>query len=211
MMNTGKPMTNVPNPSPYAPRPVTSTVPKPQPQPTVKTGVRMMVVDDDATFRARLVKALVARGIETYEAPDAAVAVEVARRVKPQRAVLDLRMPGRSGLDLVGDLIEIDPEIDIVVMTGYGSIATAVEAVKRGAIDYLQKPADVEQILAVFEKDPETLETPNETTPSLARVEWEHMQRILTDCGGNISQAARKLGIHRRSLQRKLGKLPPLE
>jgi len=190
---------------PIAPRAIAAPVP------VAKSSMRMLVVDDDATFRQRLVKALTSRGIETHEAPDATVALEIAKRVKPQRVVCDLRMPGKSGLDLVDDLVALDADLDIVVMTGYGSIATAVEAVKRGAIDYLQKPADVDQILAAFEKDFDALDKANETTPSLARVEWEHMQRILTDCGGNISQAARKLGIHRRSLQRKLGKLPPLE
>ena len=100
----------------------------------------------------------------------------------------------------------------IVVLTGYGSIATAVEAVRRGAINYLLKPLDADQILAAFESDG-AAQAPagTESTPSLARVEWEHIQRILSDCDGNISLAARKLGLHRRSLQRKLGKLPPLE
>jgi two-component system response regulator RegA len=119
--------------------------------------------------------------------------------------------------------MEIDENIQILVLTGYGSIATAVEAVRRGAIDYLNKPVDTEQILAVFEREnsaPAASSAPgaatstsavNDGTPSLARVEWEHIQRVLNDCGGNISEAARQLGIHRRSLQRKLSKLPPLE
>jgi two-component system response regulator RegA len=99
------------------------------------------------------------------------------------------------------------------VLTGYGSIATAVEAVRRGAIDYLNKPVDTEQILAVFDREhaAATATDVTEAKPSLARVEWEHIQRVLSDCGGNISEAARQLGIHRRSLQRKLSKLPPPE
>jgi two-component system response regulator RegA len=178
-----------------------------------KPGNRMLLVDDDATFRGRLVKALSARGYEVYDAGDAASAIRVASDRRPTRAVVDLKMPGKSGLDLIGDLHALDPAMQIVVLTGYGSIATAVEAVRRGAMDYLQKPVDAEQILGAFERDAdETPALPDKpTTPSLARVEWEHMQRILADCGGNISQAARKLGIHRRSLQRKLQKLPPLE
>jgi two-component system, response regulator RegA len=179
--------------------------------------VRMLVVDDDVTFRKRLVKAVSARGYLAHDAGSAAEAVEVARRVRPQRVVVDLRMPGRSGLALISELMELDPAVQIVVLTGYGSIATAVEAVRSGAVDYLQKPADTEQILAAFEREGEghahaaAGTAAGETPPSLARVEWEHIQRILADCGGNISEAARRLGIHRRSLQRKLSKMPPLE
>lgn len=183
--------------------------------PPSSNGVRYLVVDDDATFRRRLVKALVARGHEAHDAATADEGLELARRVRPHRAVVDLRMPGKSGLELVRGLVAIDEELQVVVLTGYGSIATAVEAVRSGAVDYLQKPADTEQILAAFERDSEVAALPASATtegaPTLARVEWEHIQRILTDCGGNVSEAARRLGIHRRSLQRKLGKLPPLE
>ncbi len=178
----------------------------------------ILVVDDDVIFRQRLERAFTRRGLETYTAESGEAAIEIARRVRPQRAVVDLRMPGMGGLDLVAELHRLDPQMQIVILTGYGSIASAVEAVHRGAIDYLTKPVDTEQILAVFARhgslpgveavapDPQT-----ENVPSLARVEYEHIQRILSDCGGNISAAARKLGIHRRSLQRKLSKLPPLE
>lgn len=168
----------------------------------------MMVVDDDATFRARLVAALRARNIDACGAGSSDEALELAARTEPQRAVVDLRMPGGSGLDLVNALLEMEPDVQIVVLTGYGSIATALEATRRGAIDYLTKPADADQILAVFEKSGRNPQV-EESVPSLARVEWEHIQRILTDCGGNISQAARVLRIHRRSLQRKLNKYPP--
>jgi two-component system, response regulator RegA len=178
--------------------------------------MRVMIVDDDVTFRARLVSALEKRGIEASGAGSPDEAREVAQRAKPQRAVVDLRMPGGSGLELVSDLLAIDSELEIVVLTGYGSIATALEATRRGAVDYLTKPADADQILAAFEKsgqkpDAKNFEGNQETAPSLARVEWEHIQRILTDCGGNISRAARVLGIHRRSLQRKLSKYPPYQ
>jgi two-component system, response regulator RegA len=174
--------------------------------------LKILVVDDDDRFRTRLVKALVARGYEAHEAADVDSAVALARRIRPQRAIVDLKMPGKSGLDAVEALAAIDAEMQILVLTGYGSIATAVEAVRRGAMDYLSKPLDTEQILAAFEREGESSSAVVETpTPSLARVEWEHIQRILTDCGGNISQAARVLGIHRRSLQRKLSKFPPLE
>ncbi|MDH5491913.1 MAG: response regulator, partial [Myxococcales bacterium] len=129
----------------------------------------------------------------------------------PEHALVDLRMPGRSGLELVQELHALDPTTKIVVLTGYGSIATAIEAVRLGATHYLTKPADVDEILAAFERRDlppgELPEVPAEA-PSLARVEWEHINRVLTECGGNVSQAARRLGIHRRSLQRKLSKYP---
>ena len=182
----------------------------------------ILVVDDDATFRTRLVRALSSRGYPTHEAGDVDTATARARELRPARAIVDLRMPGKSGLELISALMEIDDSIQILVLTGYGSIATAVEAVRRGAIDYLSKPVDTEQILAVFDREAATVAgagAPSTATevsdtkskPSLARVEWEHIQRVLSDCGGNISEAARQLGIHRRSLQRKLSKLPPLE
>jgi two-component system response regulator RegA len=174
---------------------------------------QILVVDDDSVFRNRLVAALSARRLNAFGSASPAEALEIAAREHPQRVILDLRMPGGSGLDLISDLLEIVPEMEIVVLTGYGSIATALEATRRGAVDYLTKPADADQILAAFEKcgeksDGKSANVP-ETIPSLARVEWEHIQRILTDCNGNISQAARVLGIHRRSLQRKLSKYPP--
>lgn len=174
---------------------------------------KILVVDDDDTFRSRLVRAFTARGYPTYDAPNGETAIEVARKIRPDRAVVDLRMPGMSGIDLIRELTAIDPRVQVVVLTGYGSIATAVEAVRLGALDYLAKPADADQILAVFDRSrEEEEEDPNAAnTPSLARVEWEHIQRIMFDCAGNISEAARRLGIHRRSLQRKLSKLPPFE
>ncbi|HET6252233.1 MAG TPA: response regulator [Tepidisphaeraceae bacterium] len=172
----------------------------------------ILVVDDDAAFRQRLVKALGARGVEARSAASAAEALAQAHHSIPQAAILDMRMPGASGLDLIPQLLAISPAMQIVVLTGYGSIATAVEAVRRGAINYLTKPLDADQILAAFEGEGAApMPASPENIPSLARVEWEHIQRILTDCDGNISLAARKLGLHRRSLQRKLGKLPPLE
>lgn len=177
-----------------------------------KAPIKILVVDDDQIFRTRLIRALQTRGFEVLGATNADEGIELARRFHPPRAIVDMKMPGKGGLELISELAKIDPDIDIVVLTGYGSIATAVEAVRRGAIDYLTKPADTEQILSRFDAAEAPVNNAVvETTPSLARVEWEHIQRILEDCDGNISQAARKLGIHRRSLQRKLGKLPPLE
>jgi two-component system response regulator RegA len=123
-------------------------------------------------------------------------------------AVVDLKMPGGSGLDVLRELRRQDPSTRVLMLTGYGSIATAVEAVREGAVGYLPKPADADEILAALHGT-NTAKEKGIETPSLARAEWEHIQRVLTDCGGNISEAARRLGIHRRSLQRKLHKYPP--
>jgi two-component system response regulator RegA len=121
-------------------------------------------------------------------------------------------MPGKSGLELVKELKALDPATKIVVLTGYGSIATALEAVKLGATHYLQKPADADEVLAAFSQGGQPLDLHAELkAPSLARAEWEHINRVLGDCSGNISEAARRLGLHRRSLQRKLNKHPPRE
>jgi two-component system response regulator RegA len=134
------------------------------------------------------------------------------REDSPELAVLDLKMPGRSGIDLLKEIRAHDPATEVLILTGYGSIATAVEATKAGAVGYVPKPVDADEILAAFSRlrgqEPAATHGPFET-PSLARAEWEHIQRVLSDCGGNISEAARRLGIHRRSLQRKLQKYPP--
>lgn len=177
----------------------------------------LLVVDDDEVFRTQLIRAFERRGFEVRGAANAQEAVEASEIESPELATVDLRMPGRSGLELVGDLLELDPTTNIVVLTGYGSIATALEAVRLGATHYLTKPADVDEILAAFgrrEGAPEAATVASESrveeadVPTLARVEWEHINRVLTDCGGNISLAAKRLGIHRRSLQRKLAKYP---
>lgn len=165
----------------------------------------ILIVDDDATFRERLVRALSDRGFEASGAADRSAAIASATAESPELAVVDLRLGSEDGLEVVRDLHRIDPATRIAVLTGYGSIATAVEAVRLGAFTYLQKPVDADQLVAALDG-----ENPvhSSTVPSLARVEWEHIQRVLADCGGNVSQAARLLGIHRRSLQRKLSKRP---
>lgn len=174
----------------------------------------VLVVDDEATFRERLGKAFADRGFDVMLAPDGATALALAQADSPEYAVVDLRMPGPSGLEVVRGLHALDVTTKIVVLTGYGSIATALEAVRSGAVHYLTKPADLDEILAAFslgEDSPPVAssETATPTTvPSLARVEWEHIERVLVSCQGNITQAAKLLGIHRRSLQRKLSKFP---
>lgn len=170
----------------------------------------ILLVDDDDRFRQRLARAFEGRGFHVRSAANEADALALAREESPELALVDLKMPNGSGLVLVRELKAIDAATNVVVLTGYGSIATAVEAVKLGATHYLSKPADVDDILAAFaraEGDAD-LATDAAETPSLARVEWEHIQRVLQDCGGNVSVAAKRLGLHRRSLQRKLFKDP---
>jgi two-component system response regulator RegA len=171
----------------------------------------ILLVDDDKVFVERLARALGQRGYDVRIANDYDAALALARAESPELAVVDLRMPGRSGLEVVRDMKGIDPATNILVLTGYGSIATAVEAIRLGAKDYLPKPADVDDILAALHRGPEDKKVmPTDfQPPSLARTEWEHIHRVLSDCEGNVSEAARRLGIHRRSLQRKLQKYPP--
>ena len=156
-----------------------------------------------------MTKAFESRGLDVLGVPTAAEAMTIAREELPELVLLDLRIGADSGLDLIPGLTELDPATRIVVLTGYGSVATAVEAVRRGALHYLTKPADADEILAAFDRGSATSDPVVPLQPmSLDRVEWEHINRVLVDCGGNISEAARVLGIHRRSLQRKLAKYP---
>lgn len=177
----------------------------------VESRPTLLLVDDDGVYRERLAKAMMARGYEVRTAADAEAAVALAEVESPELAVLDLRMPGESGLDLLRRLKAIDPTTKILMLTGYGSIATALEAVRLGAVHYLTKPVDVDEILAAFDRDGAPAETLDTETPSLARVEWEHLQRVLNDCEGNLSEAARRLGMHRRSLQRKADRKRPIK
>ncbi|HTY64104.1 MAG TPA: response regulator [Acidobacteriota bacterium] len=172
----------------------------------------VLIIDDDVIFRTRLSRAFEHRGWEVHGAGDLNSALGAASEISPDLVIIDLRMPGESGIEVVRRLRDLDSTVSIIMLTGYGSIATALEAIMSGANHYLTKPVDVDQILATYEniRSSPSSDTPSpETVPSLARVEWEHIQRILTDCGGNITQTAKLLGIHRRSLQRKLSKRPP--
>jgi two-component system response regulator RegA len=171
-----------------------------------KTDARsLLIVEDDSALRDRLVRAMRDRGYEVTGVADHPSAIATAREETPELALVDLKLPGESGLAVVRDLKALDPSTIVVILTGYGSIATAVESIKLGAASYLTKPADADQIVAAFDGVQPGADS---QAPSLARVEWEHIQRILADCDGNVSQAARILGIHRRSLQRKLAKRP---
>lgn len=168
----------------------------------------LLIADDDAAFRGALGAALDRRGFAVSLAGTADEAEQLARGQVFEYALVDVRMPGRSGIDLVAALREIDEGTRTVVLTGYGTIANAVAAMRAGAVDYLTKPVDAAQCeRALLGVAPPAGEA--EGVPSLDRVEWEYLQRVVADCAGNISEAARRLRMHRRSLQRKLSRLPP--
>ena len=159
----------------------------------------------------RLARALTDRGHTVGEAWDARSTTETAAQLQPQAALLDLKLPTCNGIDLLRMLRASHPDTRILMLTGYGSIANAIEAVRFGAWDYLSKPADTCQILAALALPPDQRDSTgfDITPPSLGRAEWEHIQRVMADHHGNVSQAAEALGIHRRTLQRKLQKFPP--
>ncbi len=174
----------------------------------------ILLVDDDETLRSRLERSFQKRGFLVYTAADREEALLVGRDYTPNMAVLDLKMPDLNGMTLLKELLEVSPETRAVILTGYGSIANAVEAIKLGAVNYVTKPADADQILSAFEGNAVIpAEAPTQdlekNPPSLATAQWEHIQRVLTDCDGNISEAARRLDIPRRTLQRKLKKMAP--
>lgn len=175
------------------------------------SGQSILVIDDDDLLRQQLARAFERRGLEVRTAANLETASAMVREDSPELAVIDLKMPDGSGLELVELLHEVDAATKTVVLTGYGSIATAIDAVRLGATYFLQKPADADEILAAFGRGDGPQGNPREVpqAPSLARAEWEHIHRVLSDSAGNISEAARRLGIHRRSLQRKLQKYPP--
>lgn len=169
----------------------------------------LLIVDDDATFASILARALARRGYRAITAHHASEALAQCRDYQPIRAVVDLKLETESGLNLLPQLKAINPDIQVLILTGYSSISTAVEAIKMGAANYLCKPASVDDILAAFEGVKPNPEVPiNDTPPSVERLEWEHIQRVLAEHDGNISATARSLGMHRRTLQRKLQKRP---
>lgn len=174
-----------------------------------KPSIDILLVDDDETFCLVLNNAIERRGYAVATATNSAQAIKLAQAHKPAYAVVDLRIGEESGLLLVENLVEIIPDINIVMLTGYASIATAVQAIKLGAKQYLTKPADADEIIASFNNDStDESVTPAEQPLSPKRLEWEHLQKVLLDNDGNVSATARALGMHRRTLQRKLQKRP---
>lgn len=171
--------------------------------------IDILLVDDDETFCLVLNNAIARRGYAVASATNSAEAIKLAQTHKPAYAVVDLRIGEESGLLLVENLVEINPDINIVMLTGYASIATAVQAIKLGAKQYLTKPADADEIIASFNNDSDNEPVaPAEHPLSPKRLEWEHLQKVLLDNDGNVSATARALGMHRRTLQRKLQKRP---
>lgn len=172
----------------------------------------ILLVDDTVVLRDRLAMAMHQRGLRVATAGNYDEAVEVFRHSPTDLAVLDLRMPGKNGLDLLRKLLQIKPDARIILLSGFGSIPASIDAVRAGAVNFLSKPADADDILAAFMRGKEPSVPDGAVAfpaPSLARNEWEHIHRVLSDCDNNISEAARRLGIHRRSLQRKLRKRAP--
>ncbi len=168
----------------------------------------LLLVDDDETFRAVLSRALEKRGFSVTLAASVEQALPLAQANPPEYAVVDLKMEGASGLVLIQVLHELDEATRIVVLTGYASIATAVEAVKLGATQYLAKPANADEIVAAFGHHASTEMALDATPATVERLEWEHINRVLQEQQGNISATARRLNMHRRTLQRKLAKRP---
>ncbi|ARU30364.1 two-component system response regulator [Sulfuriferula sp. AH1] len=170
---------------------------------------QLLLVDDDVTFCTVLARALGKRGYAVHTAHDVATALEYAEQHPPAYAVIDLKLPGETGLRLIARLRQLDPLARIVMLTGYASITTAIEAIKLGATHYLAKPAEVDEIVAALHKDTGDANIAADIRPpSVERLEWEHIQRVLNEHDGNISATARALNMHRRTLQRKLFKHP---
>lgn len=171
---------------------------------------RLLLVEDDEAFSAVAASALRRRGFDVRVAASASAARKLISETTPDYAVLDLRLGEDSGLGLLPAIFEHAPHCRAVVLTGYASIATAVEAVKLGAINYLTKPASIEELLhALGQHDPDPNVMPAAEPMSVRRTTWEHVQRVVQEADGNISEAARRLGMHRRTVQRILSKRPP--
>ena len=175
---------------------------------------KILVIDDDEAFCRTLCRSLERHNLQAFAAHNADEALDGAKEHQPDKAVLDLRLGDDSGIQLIKPLLGVAPGLQIVVLTGFASLTTAVQAIKLGAINYLAKPVNVQSILKAFEEEPpeETGEEVADFSPTpLKQLEWEHIQRVLEENDGNISSTARQLGMHRRTLQRKLQKRPKLK
>ena len=169
----------------------------------------LLLVDDDRAFSTRLARAMEGRGFEVRVAETVAEGIAAIDEKAPAYAVIDMRLGDGNGLDVIARLKERRPEARGVILTGYGNIATAVTAVKLGAFDYLAKPADADEIHAALKAEPGERATPPENPMSADRVRWEHIQRVYELCNRNVSETARRLNMHRRTLQRILAKRAP--
>ncbi len=171
----------------------------------------VLIVDDEYNLRMQLAKAMERRGFDVATAESVAEGVALAASAPPAYAVVDLRLADGSGLDVVQALRRARPGVRVIMLTGYGNIATAVAAVKAGAVDYLPKPADADAVVAALLAEGEALPPPPERPMSADRIRWEHIQRVYEQCGRNVSETARRLNMHRRTLQRILAKHAPRE
>ncbi|MBL8574118.1 MAG: ActR/PrrA/RegA family redox response regulator transcription factor [Hyphomicrobiaceae bacterium] len=169
----------------------------------------LLVVDDDKPFLTRLARAMEARGFQVATAESVAEGIERVQAAPPAYAVIDMRLGDGSGLDVIEELRQRRPDSRALVLTGYGNIATAVTAVKLGAIDYLAKPADADDIFHALTRETAEKAAPPENPMSADRVRWEHIQRVYELCERNVSETARRLNMHRRTLQRILAKRAP--
>jgi len=169
----------------------------------------LLLVDDDRPFLSRLARAMEMRGFTVAMAETVAAGVEQARRNPPAYAVVDMRLEDGNGLDVIAALHDARPDARAIVLTGYGNIATAVTAVKLGAVDYLAKPADADDVFNALMADGDHKAEPPENPMSADRVRWEHIQRVYELCNRNVSETARRLNMHRRTLQRILAKRAP--
>jgi two-component system response regulator RegA len=169
----------------------------------------LVLVDDDRAFLARLARAMEIRGFEVRSAHSVAEGLDLIRQKAPAFAVVDMRLEDGNGLDVIAELANVRPQSRAIVLTGYGNIATAVSAVKLGAVDYLAKPADADEITDSLLAPSDEKAPPPENPMSADRVRWEHIQRVYELCGRNVSETARRLNMHRRTLQRILAKRAP--
>jgi len=174
-------------------------------------GPVLMLVDDDAPLRRSLQRAMERRGFRVFQAESLKSGISLAHTIKPDYAVVDLRLEDGSGIELVKKLRELHPQVRVVILTGYGNIATAVAAVKAGAIDYLAKPVDADDVIDALLATGNGLPPPPANPMSADRVRWEHIQRVFEQCNRNVSETARRLNMHRRTLQRILNKRAPRE
>jgi len=173
------------------------------------TDKTLLILDDDTPLRNRLRRAMEVRGFEVFDAGSVSDGIELVRKTPPAYAILDMKLEDGTGLSLVPELRQKRADCRIVMLTGFGNIATAVAAVKAGALDYLPKPADPDQISSALLQTGGDMPPPPQDPMSADRVRWEHIQRVYEQCGRNVSETARRLRMHRRTLQRILSKHAP--
>ena len=173
--------------------------------------MKLLIVDDDLPFRERLTRSMEKKGFEVISSPGFKDSLVKVNENNFDYAVVDMRLEDGSGLELIKELQKLSPQTKSLLLTGYGNIATAVAAIKSGAIDYLPKPAEIEQIYSALISSKEILPPPPENPMTADRIRWEHIQRVFTQCNRNVSETARRLKMHRRTLQRILNKHAPKE